>query len=147
MTDTRTGPVGLEQMICFDLYAANHAFGRVYQPLLEPLGLTYPQYLVMIQLWAEAPLRVGEIGQRLGLGSNTLTPLLKRLEAAGYVTRRRDTDDERRVSVDLTEAGRKLHATADHIPGCVARATGMTMAELRALQAQLRRLSAELLHP
>ena len=134
----------LERMLCFDLYAANHAFARVYKPLLDPLGLTYPQYLVMLTLWAEAPLSVGEIGGRLGLSSNTLTPLIKRLETAGLVVRARDGADERRVRVDLTDRGRGLADRAAHVPHCVASATGMTHDELRALQLQLRRLSATL---
>jgi len=142
MTDT--GPTGLEQMLCFDIYAANHAFARVYKPLLDPLGLTYPQFLVMLVLWAEAPLSVGTIGKRLGLSSNTLTPLLKRLAQTGYVTRRRDGADERRVQVDLTDAGAALRDRADHVQQCATRATGMSLEDMQALQDQLQRLSAHL---
>ncbi|SNR49540.1 MarR family winged helix-turn-helix transcriptional regulator [Puniceibacterium sediminis] len=143
---SRTDPetTGLEHMLCFDLYAANHAFGRMYKPLLEPLGLTYPQYLVMVTLWAAAPLSVGDIGQRLALESNTLTPLLKRLEAMGLVQRTRDSADERRVSVDLTDTGRAREAQAAHVPGCAAEATGLSLDELQALHQQLRKLRSGL---
>ncbi|MGY9045905.1 hypothetical protein P775_02345 [Puniceibacterium antarcticum] len=144
MNKADQSPTGLEHMLCYDLYAANHAFGRIYKPLLAPLGLTYPQYLAMLTLWAAAPLSVGEIGRRLGLDSNTLTPMLKRLEGMGLVQRRRDGADERRVSVDLTEAGRAQEAQAAHVPGCAAAATGLSMAELLALQLQLRKLRGAL---
>lgn len=133
-------PVALEQMLCFDLYSANHAFGRLYKPLLDPIGLTYPQYLVMVALWAENGLSVGEIGRKLGLESNTLTPLLKRLEASGLLTRSRDGLDERRVIVRLTREGTELSARARHVPGCVADASGLTAEEMRSLQETLRRL-------
>ncbi|WP_372833595.1 MarR family winged helix-turn-helix transcriptional regulator [Puniceibacterium confluentis] len=126
--------------MCFDLYAANNAFGRVYTPLLEPLGLTYPQYLVMVTLWAESPLTVGQIGQRLGLDSNTLTPVLKRLEGRGLLQRLRDSTDERRVSVGLTAAGRAQQEQAAHVPDCAAAATGLSLSELHNLQVQLRKL-------
>lgn len=145
MTDDPDNPTGLERMLCFDLYAANHAFARFYKPLLDPLGLTYPQYLVMVALWAQAPLSVGRIGQRLGLASNTLTPLLKRLALAGLVQRSRDTDDERRVTVSLTPPGLALRAQAESIPICVAQATGMTAEELEAMQDSLRRLNEALM--
>jgi DNA-binding MarR family transcriptional regulator len=110
----------LDQQICFPLYAAAHAIGRAYRPLLEPLGLTYPQYLVMLVLWESAPLSVGEIGSRLLLDSGTLTPLLKRLESAGLVQRRRDPGDERRVVVDLQSAGRELEVQAREVPEALA---------------------------
>lgn len=128
-------------MICFDLYAASQAFTRVYKPLLAPLGLTYPQYLVMLNLWSHSPLSVGEIGRRVGLESNTLTPLIKRLQDAGLVTRTRDRDDERRVVVALTAAGRAVQAQAAHVPGCILQATGMAQSDLEALQETLRGLT------
>src|SRR3954463_16375045 len=95
---TRTGhPLQLDNQLCFAVYAAAHAFNATYKPLLEPLGLTYPQYLAMLVLWEEDGVTVSAIGSRLGLDSGTLTPLLKRLEAAGLVSRLRDAADERQV--------------------------------------------------
>ncbi|MBB2178664.1 MarR family winged helix-turn-helix transcriptional regulator [Gluconacetobacter tumulicola] len=127
----------LDAFICFSLYAASHAFNRLYQPLLEPLGLTYPQYLVMSVLWAGDGKLVGEIGARLGLVSSTLTPLLKRLENSGLVARSRDREDERQVRVTLTPEGRTLRAQAATVPGCVLTATGMTTDELGDLRAKI----------
>ncbi|KMK65672.1 MarR family winged helix-turn-helix transcriptional regulator [Puniceibacterium sp. IMCC21224] len=144
MTDTGDKIDGLEQMLCFDLYAANHAFGRFYKPLLDPMGLTYPQYLVLLVLWSQGGQSVGQIGQRLGLSSNTLTPVIKRLAAAGRVTRSRDQNDERRVLVTLTDAGAALEADAAAIPMCVARNTGMAVDEIRDLQTKLRQISGAL---
>lgn len=133
---------GLDKMLCFDIYAANQAFGQLYKPLLAPLGLTYLQYLVLVTLWTEAPLRVGQIGARLGLESNTLTPLLKRMAEAGLITRTRDPRDERRVEIALTDAGRALEARARDVPACVVRTLGMPLEDLVKLQADLRRLTA-----
>lgn len=110
----------LDAQLCFPLYAAANAVSRAYRPLLEPLGLTYPQYLAMLVLWESAPLVVGEIGERLLLDSGTLTPLLKRLEASGLVQRQRDSDDERRVVVDLTPAGQRLKSKARAVPEALA---------------------------
>lgn len=106
----------LEEQLCFALYSASRAMTRAYQPLLEPLGLTYPQYLVMLVLWEDKPLSVSELGARLALDSGTLTPLLKRLEQAKLVRRRRDTEDERVVVVSLTPEGKELHEPALEIP-------------------------------
>ncbi|MBU8539230.1 MarR family winged helix-turn-helix transcriptional regulator [Falsiroseomonas tokyonensis] len=100
----------LEDNLCFALYAANHAFTAAYKPLLDPLGLTYPQYLVLLVLWEAEDQTVKALGQRLHLDSGTLTPLLKRMETAGLVRRRRDAEDERQVRIALTEAGRALQA-------------------------------------
>jgi len=105
-------PLALDRQLCFALYSASSMFTRLYRPLLDPLGLTYPQYLAMLVLWERSPLMVGEIGAALGLDSATLTPLLKRLEAAGYVSRRRDPADERRVLVAPTESGAALKERA-----------------------------------
>jgi len=124
----------LSNFVCFSLYAASHAFNRLYQPLLEPLGLTYPQYLVMTVLWGSDGKLVGEIGSQLDLVSSTLTPLLKRLEGAGLVERARDQKDERQVCVRLTAAGRALRAQAESIPACVLAATGLSITELRDLR-------------
>ncbi len=127
----------LEQFLCFTLYATTHAFTRVYKPLLEAIGLTYPQYLVMTVLWERDGLLVGQIGEKLTLESSTLTPLIKRLEAAGLVGRTRDPHDERQVRVTLTEPGRALEARAASIPGYILAATGRTPAQLMRLKAEI----------
>lgn len=126
--------------LCFAVYSANHAFGRLYRPLLEPLGLTYPQYLVMVVLWEKDGQKVGDLGQRLFLESNTLTPLLKRLETMGLVTRERGREDERQVRIHLTDAGRALKAGAERIPGCVLAAAGMDAAQATALTGAIQAL-------
>lgn len=110
--------LGLDHQLCFSLYRASRAVIRAYRPLLKGLGLTYPQYLVMIVLWQENEgLSVKQIGARLGLDSGTLTPLLRRLEASGHITRARDDADERRAVITLTDAGRALQDDAASIPG------------------------------
>jgi DNA-binding MarR family transcriptional regulator len=124
---------GLEELLCFAMYSAGHAFNRVYKPLLDDLGLTYPQYLVMVSLWTEDDQTVGELGERLFLESSTLTPLLKRLEATGYITRSRDPSDERQVRVCLTEEGAALRAKAHDIPKCILDATGLSAAAMQRL--------------
>ncbi|QFT61396.1 DNA-binding transcriptional regulator, MarR family [Roseivivax halotolerans] len=144
MTDTLP-ETGLEALLCFDLYAAQNAMGRFYKSLLEPLGLTYPQYLVMTTLWAGEPLSVGQIGQRLGLETNTVTPLLKRLEDAGRIRRDRDAADDRRVLLYLTPEGRALRAKAAHVPACITEALGMSQREIGELQNGLRQLRSALL--
>lgn len=106
----------LDQQICFALYSASRAVIRAYAPLLEPLGLTYPQYLTMLVLWEDKSTTVKALGQRMALDSGTLTPLLKRLEERGLVTRRRDEDDERVVRIELTAEGQRLRAKAKHVP-------------------------------
>lgn len=121
-------------MICFALYSAAHAMQQAYKPLLDPLDLTYPQYLALTALWAKDDQTVGEIGRQVQLESNTLTPLFKRLEAQGLVNRRRDEDDERQVRIQLTEAGRAMQERAAHIPACIVERTGMDLAELVALR-------------
>jgi MarR family transcriptional regulator, organic hydroperoxide resistance regulator len=122
---TKIPTLKLDEFICFEVYSTNHAFNRVYQPLLDELHLTYPQYLVMVLLWERDGQTVGELGARLTLESNTLTPLLKRLEALGHIRRSRDPADERQVRVRLTESGRTLRAKALHIPGCILAAAGL----------------------
>ncbi|WP_458096394.1 MarR family winged helix-turn-helix transcriptional regulator [Roseomonas sp. WA12] len=131
-------------LLCFSVYAAGHALNRVYKPLLDPLGLTYPQYLVMLGLWAEDGLTVGQIGAQLYLESSTVTPLLKRLEAAGLVRRARDEVDERVVRAWLTEAGDALRARAGAIPDCIVGATGMDAEGAERLRAEVERLRAAL---
>jgi DNA-binding MarR family transcriptional regulator len=110
----QTTPV-LDEQLCFALYTASHRIIRAYRPYLEPLGLTYVQYLVMLVLWEQAPRSVGELGRQLHLDSGTLTPLLKRMEKSGLVIRERDTDDERRVLITLTAQGDTLRHKAREI--------------------------------
>jgi DNA-binding MarR family transcriptional regulator len=130
----------LDHQLCFALYSASLAMTKLYKPLLDPLGLTYPQYLVMLALWQDDDLGVSELGERLQLDSGTLTPLLKRLEAAGLVQRLRDAEDERRVRLQLTAAGRALKARARAVPEAVACASGCRLDELAALTTRLKTL-------
>jgi MarR family transcriptional regulator, organic hydroperoxide resistance regulator len=110
----------LDGQICFSLYAASRLVTRLYQPLLEPLGLTYPQYVVLMILWEDAPCRVSRVSARAQLNTNTLTPLLKRLEALGYVRRHRSRDDERVVELHLSPSGRALRSRASCVPAQLA---------------------------
>jgi DNA-binding MarR family transcriptional regulator len=135
----------LDHQLCFALYAASLAMTKLYKPLLEPLGLTYPQYLVMLVLWEGDGVTVSHLGERLALDSGTLTPLLKRLEAAGLVQRLRDSADERRVLLQLTAAGRGLKLRAMTLPETVACATGCELDELAALTARLKTLRQQIL--
>ncbi|MDT4877979.1 MAG: MarR family transcriptional regulator [Pseudomonadota bacterium] len=130
----------LDHQLCFALYSASLAMTKLYKPLLDEIGLTYPQYLAMLVLWEHDGVAVSELGERLHLDSGTLTPLLKRLEAAELVTRLRDVQDERRVLIRLTAAGRKLKARAARIPGCVLQATQCDVAEVLALTRQVQTL-------
>lgn len=125
------------EKICFALYSANHAMQRVYQPLLSPLGLTYPQFLVMAALWTEDAQTVGDLGRTLLLESNTLTPLLKRMESQGLLTRARVPEDERQVRVTLTQAGRALQSEADRISTCFFDACGLPAQDLTDLRDQI----------
>ncbi|MGY2743320.1 MarR family winged helix-turn-helix transcriptional regulator [Pseudarthrobacter sp. O4] len=134
----------LNRQVCFAMYSASRAATAVYRPMLEGLGLTYPQYLVMLVLWEEQPRSVRELGEELGLDSGTLSPLLKRLEALGLVERRRSAEDERRVEVFLTDAGAALSAEATGIPQRLAVAAGLSPAELDQLRDTLGRLTAAL---
>ena len=142
------GSTALASLLCFDVYAASRALTRAYRPLLEPLGLTYPQFLVMLSLWeaeervavSGIPLTVGALGERLSLDSGTLSPLLKRLESVGLVARERSRQDEREVTVLLTEAGRALEARSAHVPGEITRLVGLTDRERLALQSTLRQM-------
>jgi DNA-binding MarR family transcriptional regulator len=134
----------LDNQLCFALYSTSLAMTKFYKPLLEELGLTYPQYLAMLVLWERDGLMVSELGERLYLDSGTLTPLLKRLEAAGLVARTRDVQDERRVHISLTAAGRKLKARAQKIPGCVLSASQCSIPELVQLTGQIRALRERL---
>lgn len=135
----------LDLQLCFPLYAATRAVTRLYGELLAQVGLTYPQYLVLLVLWeAEEPLSVSGLGERLHLDSGTLTPLLKRLEAAGVVERRRDADDERRVLVSLTGAGWELRDRLVTVPRRLASRLGLTRVEGERLKADLELLLARL---
>lgn len=135
----------LDNQLCFALYDASRAVIRSYGPLLAELGLTYPQYLTMLVLWeAEAPVTVGELGTRLHLDSGTLTPLLKRLEQIGYVARRRDPADERRVLVELTADGAARRADAACIPGQLFPRYGLELDEARDLKERLAAIVAAL---
>ncbi|RPH42888.1 MAG: MarR family transcriptional regulator [Burkholderiales bacterium] len=130
----------LDEQLCFALYSASLAMTKAYRPLLEALGLTYPQYLVMMVLWERDAQTVSELGERLHLDSGTLTPLLKRLESAGLVDRSRLPDDERRVVVQLSPAGRALRTRAGTLPARLARLTGCSAAELAQLRRRLLQL-------
>ncbi len=131
----------LDAFLCFAIYSAGHALNRAYKPLLGPLGLTYPQYLVMVALWEEDGVTVNALGGLLCLESSTLTPLLKRLESAGHLTRRRDHQDERLVRIYLTDQGRGLRAQAADIPRRLFETTKLdaaTVTQMRDLVATLR---------
>jgi DNA-binding MarR family transcriptional regulator len=120
----------LDNQICFAVYSAAHAFNRVYKPLLDRLGLTYPQYLVMLVLWERDGVPLKDIGERLFLDSGTLTPLLKRLEAAGLVKRTRSTEDERQIKIALTAQGQALKEKARSVPLSILDASSCSVAEL-----------------
>ena len=134
----------LDNQLCFALYSASLAMTKLYKPLLENLGLTYPQYLVMLVLWEQDSMTVSGLGERLYLDSGTLTPLLKRMEAADLLQRTRSAQDERRVVVTLTPAGRKLKARAAKVPACVVQAAGCPVSELVALTHQVQTLRDQL---
>jgi|SRR5450631_1288703 len=141
-----SGPIRIEQQVCFSLHAAARAYDGLYRELLAPHGLSYPQYLVMIVLGQSGPLAVKDIGASLRLDSGTLSPLLKRLEGAGLVTRVRDVADERRVSVSLTTAGRHTLDNLGTVPALVAKASGLSMTELSSLMALLRNTTSNVDH-
>jgi DNA-binding MarR family transcriptional regulator len=130
----------LDNQLCFALYSASLAMTKLYKPLLDAIGLTYPQYLVMLALWERDGETVSALGDRLHLDSGTLTPLLKRLEAAGMVSRLRDAADERRVLIRLTTEGRRLKARAVQLPACVMQAAQCNLDEVTALTRQIQML-------
>ena len=134
----------LDHQICFSLHAATRAFNGVYREALKELGLTYPQYLVMLVLWEHGELPVKGIGERLRLDSGTLSPLLKRLEAAGYVERRRSPEDERSVTVRPTGDGTALKEKALGVPRRIAAATGLPLEDIRDLRERLDALAVRL---
>ncbi|KQS58759.1 MarR family transcriptional regulator [Geodermatophilus sp. Leaf369] len=141
MTDTPSPSVALDDQLCFALYAASRAVTARYRPMLDRMGLTYPQYLVMMLLWETDGQTVGQLGARLSLDSGTLSPLLKRLTAAGLVSRHRRVDDERSVSILLTDAGRALQTQAMDVSSEMIGALGLEMAEFDHLKDELRALT------
>ena len=140
-TDSPSPPIlWLDNQVCFALYSTSLAMTKLYKPLLDAIGLTYPQYLVMLVLWEQDGVTVSELGERLFLDSGTLTPLLKRLEAQGQIARLRDVQDERRVRITLTAEGRALRDQAEAIPQCVLQSSQCSIAELTALTTELKQL-------
>jgi DNA-binding MarR family transcriptional regulator len=140
--DLGEDPLALEQQVCFALAIASRAVIGIYRPLLEPMKLTHPQYLVMLALWERSPRTVKDLGAALYLDSATLSPLLKRLETLGYLTRDRSAADERALTVELTKTGRALRREALKIPYAVVERLGIELDELRSLHAALTRVIA-----
>lgn len=137
-----TDPLALEQQVCFALSVAARSVVAVYRPLLEPMGLTHPQYLVMLALWQHAPLSVRRLSDLLALDPGTLSPLLKRLEAIGYLVRGRDRSDERNLAITLTPKGKELRGEAEKIPPAVVERLGMPIEDLRQLHSALTKVIA-----
>ena len=137
--------LALDNQVCFALYSSSLAMTKLYKPLLADLGLTYPQYLAMLALWEQDGQMVSELGERLLLDSGTLTPLFKRLEALGLVQRTRSAQDERRVHITLTPAGRKLKTRAAKIPACILASSQCSLGELVSLNRQIRQFRERLL--
>jgi len=135
----------LSDQLCFALYSTSLAMTKVYKPLLAKLGVTYPQYLVLLVLWENDGLVVSTIGERLYLDSGTLTPLLKRLEAGGLITRQRDAADERRVRIHLTAAGSAMKAEAAIIPGCIAAYSERDIHDLFSLNQEIKKFRQQLI--
>ena len=133
-------PQRLDNQICFAVYSAAHAFNRVYKPLLDRLGLTYPQYLVMLVLWERDDVPVKDIGEKLFLDSGTLTPLLKRMEGMGLVKRTRSTEDERQVLVALTAQGHELKEKARTLPQSILSAAQCSISEIAAMKDEIVKL-------
>ena len=129
--------LALDRQVCFALAVASRTVIGLYRPLLEPMGLTHPQYLVMLALWETEPLRVSELADRLSLEPATLSPLLKRLEAGGLVARGRDPHDDRALAVSLTPAGRRLRRRAERIPPAIIDRLGMEVSELEDIRDRL----------
>lgn len=140
--DLALDPLALDRQVCFALAITNRAVLSIYRPILEPMGLTHPQYLVMLALWERSPMSVKSIASALQLDSPTLSPLLKRLEASGLLVRTRSREDERQLAVELTESGRALRAEAEKVPPAVIAALGVEPAELDELHRVLTRINA-----
>src|ERR1700760_4581637 len=130
-------PLQLDNQICFAVYSTAHAFNRVYKPLLDRLGLTYPQYLVMLVLWERDNIPLKDIGERLFLDSGTLTPLLKRLQATDLIKRTRSTEDERQVLIELTRDGHALREKAKAVPQSILAASACSVGELVAMKNEI----------
>ena len=146
-TQPHTVPAGtnllaLDQQVCYALAVASRNVIALYKPLLEPMGLTHPQYLVMLALWEETPLTVSELGRRVSLDPGTLSPLLKRLESGGLITRGRDPKDERALAVSLTPKGARLRRRAEKVPPAIIARLGLEVTELVSLRDGLTRLIA-----
>ena len=135
-------PLALDRQVCFALAAASRSVIALYRPVLEPMGLTHPQYLVMLALWERSPRTVRDIGEALLLEPATLSPLLKRLESAGLVTRARNTTDERALDVTLTPAGVELRHEAERVPAQIVERLGMPVADLERIRDSLTTLIA-----
>jgi DNA-binding MarR family transcriptional regulator len=142
MGRTVDDPLALERQVCFALVAASRSVLSVYRPVLEPMGLTHPQYLVMLALWERSPRSLRELSDLLRLDPGTLSPLVKRLERSGFVTRARDAQDERLLSLTLTPAGRRLRAKAEKVPEQIVARLGLPMSELEHVRDVLNRLIA-----
>jgi len=139
---TVADPLALDRQVCFALAAASRTVIGLYRPVLEPLGLTHPQYLVMLALWERSPRTVRDLGEALSLEPATLSPLLKRLEASGYVTRTRKADDERALDVQLTPAGQDLRTRALEVPAQIVARLGMPVTQLESIRDSLTELLA-----
>lgn len=143
-TPSTIDPLALENQFCFALYSASLAMTKAYKPFLDKLGLTYPQYLVMLVLWEQDDILVKSIGEKLFLDSGTLTPLLKRLEASSLIQRTRDEADERQVRITLTREGRALKKKAACVPLDVLRASGQSPDAVKSLRTQLNAIRSDL---
>lgn len=141
---TETDPLNLERQLCFALAVASRSVIAAYRPILEPMGLTHPQYLVMLALWEREPRSLAEVADVLRLEPATLSPLVKRLEAAGLVTRQRSADDERQLALRLTERGARLRERAERVPAAVVESLGVQVDDLVAIHAQLSALIARI---
>lgn len=146
-TQPHTAPAGtnllaLDQQVCYALAVASRNVIALYKPLLEPMGLTHPQYLVMLALWEETPLKVSDLGRRVSLDPGTMSPLLKRLESSGMLTRERDPKDERALAVSLTPKGARLRSRAEKVPPAIIARLGLEVTELESLRDGLTRLIA-----
>jgi DNA-binding MarR family transcriptional regulator len=135
-----TDLLALDRQVCYALAVASRNVIALYRPLLEPMGLTHPQYLVMLALWEESPLTVSELGRRVSLEPGTLSPLLKRLESSGHLTRARDPRDERALAISLTASGERLRRRAEKVPPAILERLGMELSELEDLRDGLTRL-------
>ncbi len=140
----QTSDLTLDDRLCVALYTASRAMTARYRPILAELSLTYPQYLVMVALWESAPITIGEVGDRLSLESSTLSPLVKRLESMNLLKRRRNPEDERSVTLELTKHGDAMRVRAESVPHQISTAIGLSESKQRELVAQLRKLANEL---